>query len=58
MTTKIGQYSAVSIEVAATLLGEELFEQLSKDKVRSLGPTSATIYPWNVVDYLSMKGKA
>lgn len=48
----IQQYQAVSVEVAETLLGEERCARMLKDKIRGLGPSSCTVYPWNVADYL------
>jgi hypothetical protein len=53
-TFKVAQYSAVSMEDALALIGEDRFAELLADKVRCLGPTRGTIYPWNVVDYLQM----
>jgi hypothetical protein len=37
---------------ARALLGDEKWERLQKDRVRFLGPTANTIYPWNIVDYM------
>jgi hypothetical protein len=45
-------YQAVSMEDAAELLGDRL-AMLLDDPVRKHGPTPDTIYPWNIVDYLS-----
>jgi hypothetical protein len=45
---------AVKIYVAQKLLGSR-FQMLIDDPLRSKGPTPDTIYPWNIVDYLSNK---
>ncbi len=47
-----GQFRYVSHEDAKTILGEERFERMLKDRVRSQGPRPGTVYPWNVIDYL------
>ena len=55
VTFKINQYSAVSFTDCKMLLGDERFAMLLSDPVRRLGPTDSTVYPWNLVDYLSNK---
>lgn len=52
ITFRVQQYQAVTIVHARQLLGEERFAKLQQDKVRNLGPDAATLYPWNVLDYL------
>jgi hypothetical protein len=52
---KIGPFKAVANEDAIKVLGQDLFDQLKSNPVKKYGPTKSTIYPWNVVDYLSMK---
>lgn len=39
---------------AKAILGERWFASLTHDPIRHLGPKTATVYPWNVVDYLVM----
>jgi hypothetical protein len=48
----VEQYQAVPRSVAEELLGVERYGRLLRDKVRNLGPTADTVYPWNVVDYI------
>jgi hypothetical protein len=43
----------VDRKVVLDLLGENRFNELTNDKIRCLGPTKDTVYPWNVVDYLT-----
>lgn len=52
ITFRAGQFAAVSREAASLVLGNAAFEALTRDKIRGIGPTQGTIYPWNVVDYL------
>ena len=53
-TFKVNQYCAVSINDCFLLLGEKKTHALLSDPIRKLGPSSTTVYPWNVVDYLMM----
>lgn len=50
---RIEQYEAVPLKDAATILGDEVFGRLRADKIRCLGPTPDTVYPWNVIDYMT-----
>lgn len=51
ITARVGVYGAVMRIDAQRLLGEEVYSQLLSNKVKNLGPTPDSIYPWNVVDY-------
>ena len=53
VTDRRSQYAAVTRDDALDLLGGDRMDILLTDKVRNLGPTADTLYPWNVVDYLS-----
>ena len=53
VTTKVGNFAAVPVDDCRRLLGQERCELLLSDKIRCLGPIPGTVYPWNVVDYLS-----
>lgn len=55
-TQQHGQYSYVNYGDAKAILGDDRFERLLKDKVRWQGPLPATVYPWNVIDYLANPG--
>ena len=61
ITFKVKQFKAVSKEDCRRLLGER-YQLLVQDRIRNLGPDKDTIYPWNLVDYLSnenpSKGKS
>lgn len=46
------QYAAVSHESAKQLLGGR-FDLMMSDPIRKYGPMEGTVYPWNVIDYLS-----
>jgi|JI10StandDraft_1071094.scaffolds.fasta_scaffold08402_9 hypothetical protein len=46
------RYSCVSYTDCTFLLGRLRFEALLADPIRRYGPTPATVYSWNVVDYL------
>ena len=52
-TVEVNGYQAVDKLDALRLLGEERLAELLADKIRCLGPTKDTIYPWNVIDYLT-----
>jgi hypothetical protein len=53
----VEQYQSVSRNDVLEMLGEELYgNKLLRDPIRNLGPTRETIYPWNVIDYLQIKG--
>jgi len=52
---RVKQYQAVSHADAKMLLGGEWFDKLLRDRIRCLGPTSDTIYPWNVADALQLQ---
>lgn len=49
---RIDQYRAVPRSLAKKLLGLR-YELLLIDPIRNIGPTKETVYPWNVIDYLS-----
>jgi hypothetical protein len=51
-THKVNGYSAITHDDAKSILGELLFERMLADKVKGIGPTPDTVYPWNVRDYL------
>lgn len=53
VTYHVGVFAAVSHKDCLRLLGESRFSLLVADPVRNLGPVPQTVYPWNVVDYLS-----
>jgi hypothetical protein len=53
VTISVEQYKAVDFGVCIRLLGPERFLMLRADPIRRLGPKVETVYPWNVVDYLS-----
>jgi hypothetical protein len=57
-STQIRGYAAVRHADAKALLGDEWFAKLMADKIRRLGPTDNSVYPWNVTDYLQMKHQA
>ena len=54
LTEHHGQFKAVPTGAARTLLGEERFNRLCRDKIRCHGHAAGYIYPWNVVDHLVM----
>jgi hypothetical protein len=61
VTFKVEQYSAVSFEDCLRLLGSVRFLAMRADPIRRLGPVAETVYPWNLVDYMSCenpRGKA
>ena len=45
-------YRAVSSSDAQNLLGQERFDRLASDPIRSLGPADGYRYYWNVADYV------
>lgn len=47
------KFKGITHEAAKVLLGEARFAAMMADRIRSLGPVSGVVYPWNVVDYLS-----
>lgn len=49
---RVGPYKAVTHADAQRLLGDEEFAALLKSPICSQGPTTETIYPWNVIDAL------
>lgn len=49
------QYRCVDLTVARSLLGDEYYDRMMADKIKNLGPKPGTIYPWNVIDYLSFR---
>jgi len=51
----VQQYQAVSHADAKLLLGDTWFDKIMADPIRRLGPTSDTIYPWNVADALQLQ---
>lgn len=53
VTIRVGQYAAVPLLTAWELLGPELSARMMKNQIKNKGPVVGTIYPWNVVDYLS-----
>ncbi len=53
VVVKVFQFSAVRHEDCVALLGSKRFSMLLDDPIRCLGPSAGTVYPWNVVDYLS-----
>lgn len=53
VTARVGNFAAVPVDDCRRLLGEERCELLLSDPIRCLGPVPGTVYPWNVVDYLS-----
>ena len=53
VTISVAQYKAVGFCDCLQLLGPERFLTLRSDPIRRLGPKSETVYPWNVIDYLS-----
>jgi hypothetical protein len=52
-TSLIGPFKAVSFDTCLKLLGSERFLLLRSDPIRREGPVKGTVYPWNLVDYLS-----
>ena len=50
----VNQYHAVSHDAARKLLGDEAFGALLRDRIRGLGPTNDTLYPWNVADAVQL----
>lgn len=55
VTIAVEQYKAVAFDDCIRLLGPERFAMLQADPIRRFGPRAGTVYPWNVVDYLSCK---
>lgn len=55
VTRRFAQYAGVVHSDARALLGDEWFDKMMRDKIRNLGPTPTTVYPWNVQSYLTMK---
>jgi len=53
VTLRVDQYAAVSTAEARSLLGEIDYERMMKNQVKNKGATVVTVYPWNIVDYLS-----
>lgn len=53
VTFKVEQYSAVSFDDCLRLLGTIRFLAMRSDPIRRLGPVAETVYPWNLVDYMS-----
>jgi len=53
VTIHMSQCHAVSFDDCEKLLGKTQFAKLKADPIRRLGPVPETVYPWNVVDYLS-----
>jgi hypothetical protein len=53
ITFKAGVFSAVGFSECLELLGPERFLMLRSDPIRRLGPEKETVYPWNLVDYMS-----
>jgi hypothetical protein len=49
----IDGYAGVPLAEAEKVLGEARYAAMMADKIRSKGPTTETVYPWNVVDYLT-----
>lgn len=49
---KHNQYTVVSRMDTKSLIGSDKYDILLKDKIRNLGPSSDSIYYWNVVDYV------
>lgn len=47
-------FQYIEIETVKAILGER-FATLEKDRIRFLGPVPGTIYPWNVIDYLTVE---
>jgi hypothetical protein len=54
-TTRVEQYAAVSRDDARRLLGDDVYAKLTADRIRNLGPSPETLYPWNVADFLQHK---
>lgn len=54
---KIQQYQAVSYAAVCEILGPDGLAQLKADKIRNLGPTEETVYPWNVVSMLLIRSQ-
>lgn len=54
-TTKIGEYNAVHRSVAFQILGSDQYNKLCLDPIRNNGPNHQHLYPWNVVDHLTMR---
>lgn len=52
---RYGQFACVGLTQACKLLGSTYYQKMMADKVRNLGALPGTIYPWNVIDYLSMR---
>lgn len=53
VTFSVDQFKAVDFFDCLRLLGPERFLMLRSDPIRRLGPRTETVYPWNLVDYLS-----
>ncbi len=53
VTFRVGQYAAVHHHDAVLLLGQATFDRMMLNKIKNLGPVPGTVYPWNVIDYLS-----
>lgn len=47
-------FAAVTHSGARLLLGDERFDLMMNDKIKCKGPTADTVYPWNVVDYMTI----
>lgn len=50
-TVMFGPFKGVLHLDARRILGDELFDCMMADKIRCKGPTSDTVYPWNVRAY-------
>lgn len=49
-------FKSVPTALAKELLGDDRFELLKADPIKSIGPREfGGIYPWNVVDYLCLE---
>ena len=53
VTIHVQQFAAVPMASVRSLLGERT-TLLQDDPIRRCGPTSDTVYPWNIVDYLTV----
>jgi hypothetical protein len=54
VTVDIRGFKAVAKSDAKKLLACERYRLLMLDPIKRVGPTNDSIYPWNVVDYLSL----
>ena len=52
---RLNQYSIIYLDDAQFLLGEEFYEKLMGDPIKSRGPNKTSVYYWNVLDYYVMK---